>query len=358
MRSEIRSLTGLRGLAALWVMAGHYVRDTPSDPTLRFVINHMYIAVDLFMVLSGFVLAMSYDADFHAPLSGRRMGRFVLLRIARIWPVYAMSCLTCVLLVLTGIGVWGPPDISPYAVALNLGMVQTWIAGHGSLNAVGWSISTEWAANLLFPLFGLLLMRPSLRVSAAAAGGALAILVVYAAIGGRSGPDAPPVFGALTWYSYPGAMVRCLTEFMFGMFCWRLRRDAAWTVWLGTNWVLLPAVLAMAAMTLDKSMDLAFVMLACIAIIGFSHERSTVAAVFASSLPRWLGTISFSLYLWHIPLLRLEPTLETVTSSLGAPDPWLAGTLATMAIVLPLSALSFHWIEKPAQRRLRRAFGV
>jgi peptidoglycan/LPS O-acetylase OafA/YrhL len=358
MRSEIRSLTGLRGLAALWVMTGHYIRDTPHDPTVRFVINHMYIAVDLFMVLSGFVLAMSYNADFEAAPNGGRMWRFVLLRIARIWPVYALSCAVCVGLVVTGIGVWGPPDISPLAVALNLGMVQTWIAGHGSLNAVGWSISTEWAASLLFPVFGLLLMRPSLRLSTIAAVGALAVLVVYDAVGGQAGPDAPPVFGALTWYSYPGALVRCLTEFMFGMFCWRLRRDAGWTSWLGTSAVLLPAIVAMAAMTLDRAMDLTFVLLACVTIIGFSHERSAVAAAFASPVPRWLGTISFSLYLWHIPLLRLEPTMETVTGSLGAPDPWLAGNLVTMAIVLGMSALSFRWIEKPAQRAFRHAFGV
>jgi peptidoglycan/LPS O-acetylase OafA/YrhL len=358
MRAEIRALTGLRGLAAVWVMTGHYIRDTPSDLTVRYIINHMYIAVDLFMVLSGFVLAMSYDADFRVPVQAGRMWRFILLRIARIYPVYALSCIVCLLLTATGIGVWGPPDISPYAVALNLGMVQTWIAGHGSLNAVGWSISTEWAANILFPLFGLLLMRPSLRVSALGAACALAVLVVYAAYGGRGGPDAPPVFGALTWYSYPGAMVRCLTEFMFGMFCWRLRRDAAWTVWLGSSAVLLPVVLAMAAMTLSRAMDLWFVLATCIAIIGFSHERSPVASAFASSIPRWLGTISFSLYLWHIPLLRLEPTLEDVTAYFGSPDPWLTGNLATMAIVLCLSEMSYRWIEKPAQRRLRGVFGV
>ena len=358
MRSEIRSLTGLRGLAALWVMTGHYIRDTPSDPTVVYVINHMYIAVDLFMVLSGFVLGMSYNADFETRPSGRRMWRFVLLRIARIWPVYALSCIACVLLVVTGIGVWGPPDISPFAIALNLGMMQSWLSGYGSLNAVGWSISTEWAANLLFPLFGLLLMRPSLRCSAIWAACTLAVLVVFAAVGGRGGPDAPPVFGALTWYSFPGAMVRCLTEFMFGMFCWRLRRDAAWTSWFGSTWVLLPVVLVMAAMTLDRAMDIFFVILACVTIVGFSHERSVVARVFASSVPRWLGMVSFSLYLWHIPLLRLEPTMESVTGRLGAPDPWLAGSLATMAISLGAAGLSYRWIEKPFQRGLRRAFGV
>jgi peptidoglycan/LPS O-acetylase OafA/YrhL len=201
-------------------------------------------------------------------------------------------------------------------------------------------------------------MRPSLRWSTLAAAGALLVLVVFAAVGGRDGPDAPPVFGALTWYSYPGAMVRCLTEFMFGMFCWRLRRDAAWTSRLGTNWVLLPVVLAMAAMTLSKAMDLPFVLLACVTIVGFSYERSAVAAIFASPLPRWLGTISFSLYLWHLPLLPLEPAMVRLMGWLGTPDPWLIGNLALMLLVIALAGLSYRWIEKPAQRGLRRVFGL
>lgn len=149
-------------------------------------------------------------------------------------------------------------------------------------------------ANRLFPLFGLLLMRPSLRRSTLAAAGALLVLVVFAAVGGRDGPDAPPVFGALTWYSYPGALVRCLTEFMFGMFCWRLRRDAEWTAWLGSSWVLLP----------------------------------------------------------------LEPAMVRLMERLGTPHPWLIGNLALMLLVIGLSGLSYRWIEKPGQRGLRRAFGL
>ena len=228
MRSEIRSLTGLRGLAALWVMIGHYIGDGPASQTVRDVVEHMYLAVDIFMVLSGFVLARSHDGDFQVPATVRQAVRFVLRRIARIYPIYLLSSFVCALLVVTGIDVWGSPVLSAPMILTNLAMAQSWGGPYDGLNAVSWSISTEWAANLLFPVFGVLFMRGSLRRSGYAALATVLGLVMFAAaMSGGTAPDDPPMFGALTWYSYPGSMVRCVTEFMLGMYCWRVRRDVA-----------------------------------------------------------------------------------------------------------------------------------
>lgn len=356
MRSEIRSLTGLRGLSALWVMTGHYVGDGPSSETVRTVVEHMYLAVDLFMVLSGFVLARSHDADFRMPLTVGWMRRFLLRRIARIYPVYVLSSLVCLVLIVTGIDVWGSPSISWPMLLTNLAMAQSWGLPYDGLNAVSWSVSTEWAANLLFGLFGLLFMRGSLRRSTGAALLTLMGLVAFAALSARGGPDDPPEFGALTWYSFPGSMIRCTTEFMLGMFCWRLRRDSDRVAGLGSDLFLLPVVMAMAAMTLWQAMDLAFLLCGCAVVIGFSQERSRVARAFAAPLPRWLGTISFSMYLWHIPMLRLQPWIEGRLESLHVAQAWGVSTALLMLLVVGVSALSFAWIERPAQRGLQRLF--
>ncbi len=350
MRSEIRSLTGLRGLAALWVMIGHYFGDGPANLTVRTVVEHMYLAVDIFMVLSGFVLARSSDADVRVPFALAQVWRFLVRRLARIYPVYLLSSLVCALLVATGLGVWGDPVLSVPMVLTNLAMAQSWGGPYDGLNAVSWSISTEWAANLLFPLFGVLFLRASLRWSLAAAAATLAGLVLFAAFSHGTAPDDPPMFGALTWYSFPGAMVRCVTEFMLGMACWRLRRDVAATAWLGGDAPLGFALLAMAVMTLFQAMDMVFLLLACGVIIGFSHERGWVAAAFAGALPRWLGTISFSLYLWHIPMLQLAPFLTAAMTRAGVWQAWGMAHLVLMLAVMAVSALSYSRIERPAQR--------
>ncbi len=353
MRSEIRSLTGLRGLAALWVMIGHYIGDGPANETVRTVVEHMYVAVDIFMVLSGFVLARSHDADFHQPLGTRQVGRFLMRRLARIYPLYVLSSLVCLLLVVTGVDVWGSPALSMPMILTNLAMAQSWGLPYDGLNAVSWSISAEWAANLLFPLFGLVFMRGSMHRCVLGALATIGLLVAFAALCGGNAPDDPPAFGALTWYAFPGSMVRCITEFMLGIFCWRLRRDARGTGWLGHDRVMAPAILAMSAMTLHQSLDMAFLLLTCAIVVGFSYERSMVASTFASRLPRWFGMISFSLYLWHIPMLQLAPGIVGLMERLGIWQPWLMGMVALMGIVVGVSALSFAFIEKPAQRKLQ-----
>lgn len=358
MRSEIRSLTGLRGLAALWVMIGHYIGDGPANATVRDVVEHMYLAVDIFMVLSGFVLARSHDGDFRDPLTVRQTLRFLWRRLARIYPIYVLSSLVCMLLVITGIDVWGSPELSLPMILTNLAMAQSWGLPYDGLNAVSWSISIEWAANLLFPAFGLLFMRGSLRRSVVAAVATVLALVLFAAFAGGDAPDDPPMFGALTWYSFPGSMIRCTTEFMLGMFCWRLRRDVAGAGFLGRDTVLVPATLAMAVMTLSQAMDMAFLVLSCAVVIGFSFERSLTALAFASPVPRWLGTISFSLYLWHIPMLQLAPGIVGLMEHVGILQPWLIGHLMLMLAVLAVSAASFKWVERPAQRWLQPMFAA
>nr|MDQ2710379.1 acyltransferase [Actinomycetota bacterium] len=101
LRGEIRALTGLRAVAALWVVFFHF-RFTPGDAYtpywqwLRPVVISGEYGVDLFYVLSGFVITLTYaDRMGSGPFGGgaRRWGRttasFLWNRICRIWPVYA-----------------------------------------------------------------------------------------------------------------------------------------------------------------------------------------------------------------------------------------------------------------------------
>jgi len=352
--SELRSLTGLRGLAACWVMVGHYVRGPSLNENLAVVFFHSYIAVDLFMILSGFVLAMTYGARLFRPGRGQ-IQTYVLSRLARIFPLYALTTLVCWLLVQAGIEVWGGPTASMGALASNLLLVEIWGWPNDSLNAAGWSISTEWAANLLFPLFVLALLRSPLRRATLIAGASLLCLLAAALFYGQTG-DNQPLAGAINWYSAPFALTRCTTEFMLGMFCWRLRSQARWTMALGLTPVLVIILLMIAPLMLTSSFDVVLVLLASLLVIGLSFERSIVSDLFGTPVVRWLGTISFSIYLWQMPLLVLRPWLSRVFGSAELSYPELLPTLITMGIVIGVSALSLMFVEKPAQQWIKRGF--
>jgi peptidoglycan/LPS O-acetylase OafA/YrhL len=330
-------------------MAGHYVRDPAINDSVATVISHSYIAVDLFMILSGFVLAMIYKVQLRKP-SAAQFKRYVLHRLARIYPLYAITTIVCWLLVHCGIGVWGDPTASTAGLAANLSLVQIWAWPNDSLNAAGWSISTEWAANLLFPLFVVLLLAWPFRRSALVAGAALLCLVLTALRFGRL--DGPQI-GVVDWYTSPFALVRCTTEFMLGVFCWRLRSQAAWTATLGSTPALAAMLVVFAPLTLFPSLDLFLVLLGCLFVIGLSFETSCIARWFGSPVLRWLGAISFSIYLWQMPLLPLRSWVSDLLSRVHASYPDRLATLTMMGAVIGASALSFPLIEKPAQRWLR-----
>ena len=83
------ALTGIRGLAAWWVVIYHFRDHYPDDPSHLFsrVSGHGYLAVDFFFELSGFILALNYLHAFHN-LNTRQAFHFLGLRLARIYPLH------------------------------------------------------------------------------------------------------------------------------------------------------------------------------------------------------------------------------------------------------------------------------
>src|ERR1700742_1446435 len=90
MKKEIRSLTGVRGLAALFVACYHFLEPFHPDwpPLFLNFIKHGYNSVDLFFVLSGFVMSLSSKKLFDGGVTGKGYGTFMKRRFARIFPIY------------------------------------------------------------------------------------------------------------------------------------------------------------------------------------------------------------------------------------------------------------------------------
>jgi peptidoglycan/LPS O-acetylase OafA/YrhL len=142
-------LAGLRGIAACCVLLFHYTGFNSTNPVMTVIstaVSHFYIAVDVFLVLSGFVLAMTYHEAFMKGRWLREFPRFLLHRIARIYPLYFVTTLICFSLAVLSVHLQLGADTSLSGIAANLFMVQLWTwPGVGwpdtSLNPPGWSIS-------------------------------------------------------------------------------------------------------------------------------------------------------------------------------------------------------------------------
>ena len=335
-------------------MVAHYLGTTRGPDWLKSFIDHGYIPVDIFLILSGFVLAFIYQAYFRDAVAIGGVARFLAYRLARIYPLYAVTTLICLVQLLCGVDVWGNAEASIGSTAANLLLVQAWSTAGHSLNAPAWSISTEWAANLLFPVLVVVLIRWRPRTSALLAVGAFVCLTICAYWFGQIGEN-DLWRGAVNWYAGPAAVMRCAAEFMLGMLCWRFRASP-WAVRFGSTPVLAGVLVAMGLFAVYTWQDIPLVALSCVLVIGLAAERSVVAGAFGSGVPRWLGGLSFSIYLWQIPLLALRPFAIALATRAGAADPWLIGNLATMAVVIGVAVASFRWLEKPSQRALRAAY--
>jgi peptidoglycan/LPS O-acetylase OafA/YrhL len=130
-RTEISALTSLRGVAALTVLIFHVVPDFRG-----------YLAVDLFFLLSGFVLTHVYRGF---ELTRQSYFNFLKARLARIYPVHLMILVVLLPMLNTR------PDFSSGGLLSSLFLMQSpW---HSiSWNYASWSISAEWHCYLLFPI--------------------------------------------------------------------------------------------------------------------------------------------------------------------------------------------------------------
>lgn len=322
--TELRQLTGARGLAA-WAVVLYHLRLSIDDlpaPVLA-VFAKGYPAVDFFFLLSGFVIWLAW----HDRLPAER-GRFWQKRVARIWPLHLLMLGVAVALAAAQTLRGSPDPAFPWAeLPLHLLLVQIWgTTGALHWNDPAWSISAELAAYLLFPLLIRCVdwRRWSTPALVAVIAGVLAILPLTMG-GGTLGQDIPR-FGLL----------RCLCEFAAGTALAALYlRGGSARIPLAVAALCLAAILAGAPETLAVPPLLAATLLALARI---------EAGPLASRPIHWLGEISYATYLSHFLLWKLAKLLLP-----AGPQPPLV-IAAYLLAVLAISHLLYRWWELPAQR--------
>jgi peptidoglycan/LPS O-acetylase OafA/YrhL len=162
---KLALLDGMRGFAALIVVLFHMrsqlglsLPDGP-DRVKSIILDHAYLAVDLFFILSGFVICRAYDGKLASGVFSRR--DFVVVRLIRLYPLYVLSCMlvvaTTVLQKVIGRGEFaqtGYGELAP-AMALTVLFVPMQVSASGYLfafNRPAWSLFYELLANLAYAL--------------------------------------------------------------------------------------------------------------------------------------------------------------------------------------------------------------
>ncbi len=336
------ALTGLRGIAAM-VIVGHHLllRLGPVDEVLMGLELHGYLAVDVFFVLSGFVMAVGYGTWFVGQRTGWPVVReyldFMSRRVARVWPLHAA---VLAILLLDG-AVRHTGEFWPRMVLTNLLLVQSWGFSQTAI-VPAWSVSTEMLAYAMFPLLGGVALRRGPGVAWLGLAGAVALVVAAVELS----PNGPGQRGALdlhqNWSLLPA--MRCLGEFSVGLLTWRALQDGrVWALVARRGVVAVVAALVVLLLGVGAP-DL--VVVACIPALIASLYAGKGAGVrlLAGRVLQAVGRGSYAMYLIHYPVLVLTGALVTL--------PWLVP--AFISLLLPATLAAYWLVERPAQLALRR----
>jgi len=356
-KREIGALTGVRALAAIWVVLFHIQAElTATFPGAQAFIEAAfasgYLGVDLFFILSGFIISYNY-ADWFATASPRRYATFLWARLARIYPVHLFTLALMLIFVVTRQDVFDLAVRMPERFTLdllfeNLALVQAWaLPIDTSWNVPAWSISAEWAGYLLFPIFVALvgvLRRPVTMLVA------IPLLILVPAL----------VYLAT---DYPGTMAyglpRFAAEFTVGCLLFRLYRLQIWRAapWgaIGLGAFALTVVLGGVSARLGlEPFTWAPLALATL-VYGLAWEHGAFSAVLRRPWALYWGTVSYSLYMVHGMVLSMFRHYFTPTV-FAASDLSVRIFLVTMlvAAIALLAAATYHWVERPSRALMRR----
>lgn len=341
---DLRPLTALRFMAALWVALYTFWPnlDVGFLPNLA---AKGYLGVELFFVLSGFILSHVY---LHAFAEKRFSYRsFLWARIARVYPLHVFALLGVMALGLAAVAVGLSIDasiLSWKSLPAHLLMLHAWgFAGEAGWNHPSWSISAEWFAYLAFPLFALAAWPLRKRPWVATAGAAVFLMGLYAAFERLAGFP-------LTEATFRWGALRIVPCFAYGCALYLVYRRAPLP---RAGLLALSAAVVMVASASVLAWDAVTVLAAGLLILALASIPDGQAGWLGSKPAVYLGEISYSVYMVCAPWQILAVNLAARAT--GAEDKRLH-VLVWLGIILGLivaAAATYHLIERPARKALR-----
>ncbi|CAA2136738.1 acyltransferase family protein [Methylobacterium bullatum] len=342
MKQRLDGLTGLRGITAFSVVIFHFnIMPLSSMEVATWLPFFKFgnTAVDIFFIISGFIISFVHLNDFKN-LSSRGIGRFILLRLARIYPLYVLTVIFMVGMTAGAIMLHLPynPKIADFGRLLDcLLMTQAWHSDGMVWNYPGWSLSAEWFEYLIFPLIA------SGVVGLGKKQGAFVLVVAAGAL---------IAYGGLNYFeSMP--LIRSTAGFLLGMLCFQLTY-----LNLVKSIPFVPiALLAIAILTFTWGTiagPLTLLMFYSIIVLACAYPGNRIERTFVYKPFEYLGQISYSLYLIHAPIQMVLGRILLQRWQFGQSkiaDIIVSGAFIFVTVLL--AHLVYRWFELPTRRWLR-----
>lgn len=362
-KSHYEILDGLRGVAAIMVVIFHFFETFTGGNHLVQVINHGYLAVDFFFVLSGFVIGYAYDDRWNR----MTLIDFFKRRLIRLHPMIIMGMLIGALAYyfsaspilfpqISGMPLWKLIFIMLIGFTLLPVPTSMDIRGWGEmypLNGPAWTLFFEYLANIFYALFIRRFSNTALAVLVFLAGGALIHLAV-------TSPNGDLVGG----WSLETAQIRIgLTRLMYPFFAGlllsriskpgRIKHAFVWCSLMIIMVLSFPRVGGSEHLWMNGLYD-SLSILFLFPLIVYLGASGEVKGELMSKLCRFLGDISYPVYIIHYPLIYVF-TAWVVDHQVPLNEAWPAGLLL-LAASIAIAYGSFRFYDLPVRKWLARRY--
>ena len=361
-------LDGLRGVAAIIVVLYHLFECYPSN-LLTVYVSHGYLAVDFFFALSGFVMGYAYDDRWNR----MSIADFAKRRIIRLHPMVVFGAVVgvCFFYYTGGIDLYNQVDGALWWMVLLQALLMICmiplppsmdIRGWGELTSINgpiWTLMYEYVANVLYVL---VLRRVSKVV--------LGILVVLSAVLTADLTLGLNLFGLLhesaSNYSVAGGYAltaeqvyvgytRLLCPFLMGLLLCRLGKKITLRGGFGLTSLVLIAVLCVPLVGGKNGLPDGIYQLICIVVlfplILAMGAGSTLTGNRSLAVCRFLGNISYPLYITHYPLIYMQTSWKLRYPDAPVGTHIMVG-ISTLAIALFIAWGAYKLYDAPVREWL------
>ncbi len=364
-------LDGLRGVAALLVVWYHVFEgfQFAGQKAVIDSVNHGYLAVDFFFILSGFVIGYAYDDRWGKTLT---LGEFFRRRLIRLHPMVVMGAVIgAVSFFATGMERW---DHSHSTIALTLlalacgalmvpavpGMPRE-VRGNGEmfpLNGPCWSLFFEYIGNIVYAL---LLRRLPTRILAVVAA-ALCMGHVWFAVTDASGYGSIGVGWTIDTVNMYGGALRLFCPLTLGLLVSRLFKPMKirGAFWICTAVLLclfhVPYITSDGPISWNGVFEAAVIIGVFPALVWMAASGKTTDKV-SQRVCKFLGDISFPLYIVHYPLMYVFYLWLIKTRQYTLQETWPAALLTVVCSIV-LAWVCMRYYDLPVRKWLRNRFSA
>jgi len=365
----LSNLTPLRGIAAIWVAVFHF-----QGVMLHFIVPEStqlvakgYLMVDLFFIMSGFIICHVYQKIFEKGLTSKNFKRFIVARFARIYPLH----LFVLILLILWVALVGSGGLSMVfdraAIPSNLLLVHSFgINKVFTWNVPSWSISAEWWAYMVFPFLVFFMFRKrKLAVGLMFLFAVFSYLILMFWLPRKDPFDPALVVPHDLNISFDFGYLRGLAGFVSGMLVYKAYESGVFRKIFQKDISAL-LILLCTLFCLHLGVNDGFtVILFALVVFSFALNNRKLHIICNNQFAQWLGKISYSIYLNNMiigfPFLMGFIKLPFVhySNGPGTINFWLGAVycLIDLIVLTGLSSLTYYGIEKPCRKFINAKWG-